>query len=133
MTTANALDRPRRSRVDRILVLALLLSLIPGIPGVGVETREDPATGGVLVAIADAGYIVLGTAPFLGLLASWTWPRVAAGSALVGGVVGVLLPILDLTGMIYGPPPAGMVVVNVVIAVLAAAVVWRSWRLVRGP
>lgn len=63
--------------------------------------------------------------------ASSKWARVAAWSALVGGVVGVLLPVLDLTGVIVGPPPAGMVVVNVVIAVLAAAVVWRSWRLVR--
>jgi hypothetical protein len=131
MTTGNALDRPRWTRVDRILLLALLLSLIPGIPGVGVETRETPATGGVLVTIAGAGYVVLGLAPFVGLLASWKWARVAAWSALVGGVVGVLLPALDLSGVIVGPPPAGMVVVNVVIAVLAATVVWRSWRLVR--
>lgn len=131
MTTRNALERPRWTRVDRILLIALLLSLIPGFPGVGVETRETPETGGVLVTIASAGYVVLGLAPFVALLASWKWARVAAWSALVGGVVGVLLPALDLSGVIVGPPPPGMVVVNVVIAVLAAAVVWRSWRLAR--
>lgn len=52
------------ARAHSLTGLRLLLSLIPGIPGVGVETRETPATGGVLVAITGVGYVVLGLAPF---------------------------------------------------------------------
>jgi hypothetical protein len=126
MNTATAFVRSRWTRLDRILLIVLLLAYVPGYPGLGIDTRE--ASNAVALGVA---YSVAFLAPLLALGTSWRWPRIAAWSALIGGLVAVALGSLDLAGVLAGPPPSGMVVVDAVVAVLGAAVAWRGWVLLR--
>jgi hypothetical protein len=126
MNTATALLRPRWTRYERILLIALLLAYVPGSPGLGIDTRE--ASNAVVLGVA---YSVAFLAPLLALGTSWRWPRTAAWSALIGGLVAVALGLLDLAGVLAGPAPSAMIVVDTVVAVLGAAVAWRSWALLR--
>jgi hypothetical protein len=126
MNTATALVRSRWTRSERILLIALLLAYVPGYPGLGIDTRET--SNAVVLGVA---YSVAFLAPLLALAASWRWPRTAAWSALIGGLVAVALGLLDLAGVLAGPPPGAMIVVDAVVAVLGAAVAWRSWARVR--
>lgn len=121
-----ALERPRWTRLERIPILALLLAYIPGTPGLGIETRE---TAGIIAVVLGVAYAVAWLAPLIGLGASWKWPRAAAWSALAGGALATVLSVLDLMGALAGPAPTAIVVVDVVVAVLGAAVAWRSWAL----
>jgi len=126
MNTATALVRSRWTRSERILLIALLLAYVPGYPGLGIDTRET--SNAVVLGVA---YSVAFLAPLLALAASWRWPRAAAWSALIGGLVAVALGLLDLAGVLAGPPPSAMIVVDAVVAVLGAAVAWRSWARLR--
>jgi hypothetical protein len=108
------------------LLIALLLAYVPGYPGLGIDTRET--SNAVVLGVA---YSVAFLAPLLALAASWRWPRAAAWSALIGGLVAVALGLLDLAGVLAGPPPSAMIVVDAVVAVLGAAVAWRSWARLR--
>src|SRR5713101_462535 len=126
MNTATGLVRSQWTRFDRILLIALLLAYVPGYPGLGIDTREtsNAAALGVVYSVAFL-------APLLALGASWRWPRTAAWSALIGGLVAVVLGLLDLAGVLAGPAPSAMIVVDAVVAVLGAAVAWRSWTFLR--
>ena len=73
MRTATAAFSGRWSVLDRALLIALVLAYVPGIPGVGVETR--PAGGPEFLVWA---YSVGMIAPLVALAASWRWP-IAAG------------------------------------------------------
>jgi hypothetical protein len=126
MDTATAPVRSRWTRFERILLIALLLAYIPGYPGLGIDTRE--VSNAVTLGVA---YSVAFLAPLLALGASWKWPRTAALSALIGGVVAVALGVLDLAGVLAGPAPGAMIVVDAVVAGLGAAVAWTSWGLLR--
>ena len=126
MNTATALVRSRWTRSERILLIALLLAYVPGYPGLGIDTRET--SNAVVLGVA---YSVAFLAPLLALAASWRWPRAAAWSALIGGLVAVALGLLDLAGVLAGPPPSAMTIVDTVVAVLGAAVAWRSWARLR--
>jgi hypothetical protein len=106
---------------DRILLVVLALAYIPGTPGLGVDTRTDGAA--VLGIVYGAAFF----APIVALAASWKWPLAAAWLMLVSGIVAVILPALDLAGVLAGPPPAGMVALNLVIVALGLAVSWRGW------
>jgi len=121
-----SLATSRWTGLDRILLVLLLVVFSLGIPGVGVETREG--SNSPLLSVA---YSVALLAPLLALGASWKWARAAAWAAVTGGVLAVVLTVLDLAGVLGGPPPMGMVVVNVVVAILGATIAWRSWRLAR--
>ena len=109
------------NRWDRVLILVLALAYVPGTPGLGVDTRTDgPAYLGVIYGIA-----VL--TPLLALAASWKWPRAAGLLGILAGLLALALPALDLVGVLAGPPPAGMIVVDIGILVVGLAVIWRSW------
>jgi len=126
LNTATALVGSRWTRLDRVLLVVLLLAYVPGYPGLGIDTREAPNAAALGVA-----YSLAFLAPVIALGASWRWPRTAAWSALIGGLVAVALGVLDLSGVLAGPAPNAMIVVDAVVAVLGAAVAWRSWALVR--
>ena len=126
MNTGTALVRSRWTRSERILLIALLLAYVPGYPGLGIDTRET--SNAVVLGVA---YSVAFLAPLLALGISWRWPRAAAWSALIGGLMAVALGLLDLAGVLAGPAPSAMIVVDTVVAVLGAAVAWRSWARLR--
>lgn len=126
MGTATGLARPGWSGIDRILIVVLLIVWSLGTPGLGIETRE-PEGSLVLGAVYGIGFLLV----LVGVAASWKWPAVAAWSALAGTLGAVVLVLLDLAGVMVGPPPAAMVAVNVGVLIVGAAVTWRSWRLVR--
>ncbi len=127
MTTASLPAISRWTRNERILLIALVLAYVPGIPGLGVDTRESSSASATLGIL----YSVALLAPLVALAASWKWPVVAAWAGVIAGSLAIALPVLDLAGMLIGPPPAGMIVVNIVVAILGAAVAWRSWRVAR--
>lgn len=112
---------------DRALLIALVLAYIPGIPGVGIETRPPSPTGDALVPL----FAVAGLAPIIALAASWKWPIAASWIAIVGGALAALLAALDFAGVYGEPPPPGMVVVDAVFGLIGLAVAWRSWRMTR--
>lgn len=116
----------RWKRFDRVLVVVLLAAFSLGIPGLGVETRQVENTA-VLTLAYSLGFL----APLAALGASWRWPRAAAALGLVGGLTTLVLALLDLAGVMAGAPPLGMVVVNAVVALLAAVLSWRTWLLLR--
>lgn len=115
------------SAVDRALLIAIVLAYIPGIPGVGVETRPPSPSGDALVPV----FTVAGLAPLVALAASWRWPTAAAWIAVLAGALAVVLAGLDFAGVYGQPPPPGMVVVDAVFGMLGLALVLRGWRLAR--
>lgn len=127
MTTASLPTVSRWTRNERILLVALVLAYVPGIPGLGVDTRESASASATLGIV----YSVALLAPLVALAASWRWPVVAAWAGVIAGILAIALPVLDLAGTLIGPPPAGMIVVNILVAILGAAVAWRSWRVAR--
>jgi hypothetical protein len=123
--SATAAGRGRWTGLDRILLIALLLAYVPGYPGLGIDTRDANASAlGVAYGLANL-------APLLALGASWRWPRIAAWLALTGGLFAVALGLLDLAGLLAGPAPTVMMVVDAVVAALGAALTWRGWVLRR--
>ena len=127
MRATAAASSGRWGVLDRALLIALVLAYIPGIPGVGIETRPPSPTGDALVPL----FAVAGLAPIVALAASWKWPIAAGWIAIVGGVLAALLAALDFAGVYGEPPPAGMIVVDAVFGLIGLAVAWRSWRLTR--
>lgn len=116
----------RWSVLDRALLIALVLAYIPGIPGVGIETR--PAGGPeFLVAVYTVGML----APLVALAASWRWPIAAGWIGVGGGVLAAALGGVDLAGLLGAPPPPGMMVVDAVFGLIGLVVAWRSWRVTR--
>lgn len=110
---------------DRILLGVLFLAYAAGTPGFGIDTRVGASAAiGAIYSIAVLTLV-------LALGASVKWRRTAAWLALLGGVFAVALPALDLIGALTGPPPGGMVVLDVVILALGLAVVYRSWPATR--
>ena len=92
----------------RALLVVLLLCLVAGTPGVGLETRTG---GSDLLGYAYA-------IPFLGaigaLIATWRWPRATTGFAWVAAVSAALLSAADLLGIVDGRAPAAVAAVEVV-------------------
>ena len=111
------------SVAERGLLVALMLVFLLGTPGLGIETRDmsktDPVTG--------AMYGVAFFAVLASLIASFRWPVAASWLGFLGGGSSAALTLLDLAGVFVGPPPVGMAVVDVGVAILGIAVVWRSW------
>jgi len=125
VNTASARIGYRWTRYERILLIALMLAYVPGIPGVGVDTREASSAS----ATVGIAYSVAALAPLVALAASWRWHLAAALLGVIAGFLAIALPVLDLAGVLIGPPPAGMILVNIVVAMLGTAVACRSWRL----
>jgi hypothetical protein len=125
MTATVGPSSARWGLFDRALLIALVLAMIPGIPGVGVETRASGSDALLPV------YTVAGLAPIVALAASWKWPIAAGWIGVVAGLLGIALGGLDLGGILGAPPPPGMIVVDAVWAIVGAAVAFRSWRVTR--
>ena len=112
------------NRWDRVLLVVLILAYIPGTPGLGIDTRDQAAAPALLGYLYGAAFF----APIVSLAASWRWPLAAAWLMALSGAIAVVLPGLDLVGLLAGPPPAGMVALNAILVVLGAVVAWRGWR-----
>lgn len=126
MRVAAGASSARWGVLDRAMLIALVLAYIPGIPGVGIETR--PAGGPeLLVAVYTVGML----APIVALAASWKWPIAAGWIGVVGGLLAAALGGLDIAGLLGAPPPPGMIVVDAVFGLIGVAVAWRSWRVGR--
>lgn len=126
MTATTRTSASRWRPFDRALLVALVLAYIPGIPGVGIETRP-PSGPEVLIA----AYTVAGLAPIVALAASWRWPIAAGWIGVVAGALAAALGALDIGGVLGLPPPAGMIVVDATFGLIGLAVAWRSWRVTR--
>lgn len=111
------------SAAERGLLVALMLVFLLGTPGLGIETRDMSKTD----AVTGAMYGVAFFAALASLIASFRWPVVASWLGLLGGALSAALTLLDLAGVFVGAPPVGMAVVDVGVAILGIAVVWRSW------
>ncbi len=109
----------------RLLLVLLLLAYIPGTPGLGVDTRTGAPE--VLGYVYGLAFLL----PLVALAASWKWPGVASRVALGSGALAVVLGALDVTGVLAGPAPAGMVVLDLVIVALGLATSWTAWRSTR--
>lgn len=123
--TESAVSSARWGVLDRALLVALVLAMIPGIPGVGIETRTSDSDALWPV------YTVAGLAPIVTLAASWKWPLAAGWIGVVAGVLAAALGALDLGGVLGAPPPPGMVVVDAVFTIVGVVVAWRSWHVTR--
>lgn len=123
--TATSTSSSRWSIFDRALLIALVLAYMPGIPGVGIETRVSDSDSLWPV------YTAAGLAPIVALAASWKWPIAAGWIGVVAGVLWAALGALDLGGILGAPPPPGMIVVDAVYGTVGLAVAWRSWRVTR--
>ena len=126
MNASTTPGRSRWTRLDRILLIVLVLAYVPGYPGLGIDTREVSNA-----AVLTIAYSVAFLAPLVAIGASWRWRRAAACSGLTGGLVAVALGLLDLAGLLAGPAPSAIIVVDTVVASLGAAVAWRSWGLLK--
>jgi hypothetical protein len=111
---------------DRSLIVALLLAYVPGAPGLGIDTREAANAEAMMLV-----YAIAFVAPLLALGGSWRWPHLAAWLALVGGLLAVGIGLLDLAGLLAGPPPTVMIVADAAVAATGAILAWRSRVLLR--
>jgi len=111
----------------RLLLVVLVLAYIPGTPGLGVDTRSADAAPALLGYLYGAAFF----APLLAVTASWKWQTAATWLALLSGIFAILLPGLDELGVLAGPAPAGMLVLNAVVIVIGLAITWLAWRATR--
>lgn len=110
----------RSTTLRRWLLIALLVAYIPGTPGLGIDTR---VTDSQLLPVI---YTVAWLLPAIALVASWRWAAAARWLALASGVVALVLAVLDLAGVLVGPPPVGMIVIDAILAIVGAAVAWTN-------
>ncbi len=112
----------------RALLVVLLLALVAGTPGLGLETRTDSSVlVGSLYAI-----------PFLGalgaLIASWRWARATKLLAWIGAASAVVLSALDLLGVMDPQrPPAGVAAVEIIAIVASLGILFLMTRRVAPP
>lgn len=105
----------------RVLLGALLLCLIAGTPGLGLETRTG---GSILVGTL---YAIPFFAAIAALVATWRWPRAVRRLAWIAGISTVLLSAADLFGLTDPErPPAAIVVLEVAAILLAVVIVVRT-------
>ena len=97
----------------RALLVALLVALVAGTPGLGLETR----TGGSELL----GYLY--AIPFLAaiaaLIATWRGRGAVRWLAWIAAASAIVLSALDLLGVMNGRPPVAVAVVEIV-AILAS-------------
>lgn len=110
---------------DRALLVVLVLAYVAGTPGLGIDTRTDGP--GYLSVVYGIAFL----APLLALGASFKWSRAAGWLGVLSGLFAVVLPALDVAGVLAGAPPVAMVVLDLVVLVLGLAVTWRMWPATR--
>ena len=112
-------------RWTRILLVLLVAAYIPGTPGLGVDTRPQDAAPAILGYVYGIAFFL----PLVALAASWKWRQPAHWLAIISALFAIVLPGLDLFGLLAGPSPVGMVVLNIVLVVLGLALLWRTTRI----
>ena len=98
----------------RALLVVLLLALVAGTPGLGLETRTGSS---VLIGVL---YGVPFLAAIAALIASWRWPRATVRLAWIAAASAAVLSGLDLLGLTDPERPPLAVAVLDVVAILAA-------------
>jgi hypothetical protein len=121
-----AVARGRWTAVDRISIVLMLVAITLGTPGLGFETRT---VGNDALASVVFGLLII--PPIAALVLSWRMPRASAWLGAISGALFAAVAVVDLLGLMIGPPPAGMVLVDALILVTGLFVVARCWRLVR--
>lgn len=89
----------------RVVLVLLIVVWTLGTPGLGIETR----TGGDLMGWV---YTVAYLAVIAALVLTWRGRRHAPAVAAIVGAAAALLAALDITGVLIGTPPAGMVALD---------------------
>lgn len=112
-------------RWTRILLAVLAVAYLAGTPGLGIDTR-DQTNAPALVGYA---YGVAFFAPLVAFAASWRWPTAARWLAILSALGAIVLPALDLAGVLVGPAPTAMAVVDVLLIVIGLAIGWRATRI----
>lgn len=106
----------------RALLGGLLLCLLAGTPGLGLETR----TGGSI--LIGSLYAVPFLAAIGALVSTWRWPGAVGWLALIAAISAAILSALDLVGLTdpQRPPMAiAIVEVGALVVSLAIALVLR--------
>ena len=112
----------------RVLLLVLLLALVAGTPGLGLETR----TGSSVLLGALYGVPFLATVA--ALIASWRWPRATARLAWIGAASAALLSALDLLGLTDPErPPVAVAVVEIVAIISSLGILALTTRRLARP
>jgi hypothetical protein len=107
--------------IVRALLAGLVLCLLAGTPGLGLETRTD---GSVLVGTLYAIPFLAAIAAFV---ATWRWRGAARWLAWIAAISAAILSALDLLGLTDPQrPPTAVAVVEVIAIAFAAAIVVRT-------
>jgi hypothetical protein len=105
----------------RVLLAALLLCLLAGTPGLGLETR----TGGSV--IIGTLYAVPFLAAIAALVSTWRWPGAVRWLAWIAAISTVVLSAADLLGLTDPQrPPTAIVAAEVAAIILAVAIAVRT-------
>ena len=103
----------------RALLVALLVDLTAGTPGLGLETRTETS------ALVGALYFVPFAAGIAALIATWRWPDAVGRLAWIAAISAAILSALDVLGLLPPERPGTAVaVLDVAAIVLAAAIVF---------
>ncbi len=89
----------------RVGLVLLIVAWTLGTPGLGIETR----TGGDVMGWV---YTVAYLTDFLALALTWRGRRFAPALAGAVGAAAAVIAALDLTGVLLGAPPAGIVALD---------------------
>ncbi len=107
----------------RALLIILLLALVAGTPGLGLETRTGAS---VLIGVL---YGVPFIAAIGALIASWRWPRAVSRLSWIAAVSAALLAALDLLGLTDPVrPPLAIAILDVVLIIVSAGILVRTTR-----
>jgi len=111
------------SVILRALLAGLLLCLLAGTPGLGLETRTDGS------ALVGTLYAVPFLATMAALVGTWRWPGAVWWLAWVAALSAAILSALDLLGLTDPQrPPTGVAVAEVAAVVLSAGILVRTRR-----
>jgi hypothetical protein len=98
--------------VLRVLLVLLLVAMLAGTPGLGLETRTSGS------ALVGALFAVPFLAAIAALIASWRWPRQLPWLAGLAAVSAAGLVALDLLGILDPVRPPAAVMASEVLTIL---------------
>jgi hypothetical protein len=103
----------------RVGLALLIVAWTLGTPGLGIETR----TGGDVMGWV---YTVAYLADFVALALTWRAKRFAPALAGAVGAVAAIIAALDLTGVLLGAPPAGIVALDAALLGIGLALALKA-------
>ena len=104
---------------QRVLLALLVVVWTVGAPGLGIETR---AGGDVIGWLYTFAYLAV----FLALVLTWRGRRFAPVATGAVGAAAAVIAILDLSGVLSGPPPAGMIALDIASICIGLFVLLRA-------